>query len=62
MTPTQAVQEIIAEPKYYIGIYKQSTASMLVKRIKEGKSTFNKTKEFLTAFGYSQQGNEWIKQ
>lgn len=61
MSALEAVRAIISEPKYYIGVYEQSTASRIVKRILEGRATINKRDEFISAFGYVREGDKWIK-
>lgn len=61
MKASEAIQEITSEPKYYIGVYNQSTASRIVRRFKDGKITLNKLEEFLNAFGYVNRDGEWIQ-
>ena len=61
MTAKECIEEITSEPKYYIGIYKQQTASAIVKRFHNGSITINKLREFLNAFGYVEREGEWIK-
>ena len=61
MTAKEAIEEITSEPKYYIGIYPQSTAYYIVKRFHSGSITLNKLREFLNKFGYEERQGEWIK-
>ena len=61
MTAEEAVNEITGELKYYIGVYPQSTASLIVKRFRNGSITLNKLEEFLNKFGYVKREGEWIK-
>lgn len=61
MSAEECVNEITSELKYWVGVYKQSTASRIVKRFREGTITLNKLEEFLNAFGYVKRGSEWIK-
>lgn len=61
MTASEVIQEITSEPKYYIGVHEQSTASRIVKRYKEGRITLNKLNEFIEAYGYVWRNGEWIK-
>lgn len=61
MTAKEAIQEITAEQKYYVGVYSQQTASAIVKRFHSGSITINKLREFLEAFGYVEREGEWIK-
>ena len=61
MNSEQVIAEITSEPKYYIGVHEQSTASRIVKRYKEGRITLNKLNEFIEAYGYVWREGEWIK-
>lgn len=61
MTASQAIAEITSEPKYYIGVHEQSTASRIVKRFREGRITLNKLNEFIEAYGYVFRDGEWVK-
>jgi hypothetical protein len=62
MTATQAIDEITATPKYYIGIMSQQKASAIIIRFQGGRITLRKLEEFLNAFGYVQrEDGQWIK-
>jgi len=61
MTATQAIDEITATPKYYIGIMSQQRASAIIIRFQGGRITLRKLEEFLNAFGYVERDGQWIK-
>jgi hypothetical protein len=61
MSTEEVIEDIISEPKYYIGKFNQSTASRIVKRYKTGCITLNKLHEFITAFGYEYEHGKWVK-
>ncbi len=52
MTEKQAIEAIISEPKYYIGVMPQSTASNFIRRWKKGEAKNATTRKFLKKFGY----------
>lgn len=62
MTAKEAVLDITKAPKWYIGIYKQQTASAIIKRFNEGRLSTKKLNEFMLNFGYSiQEESQWVK-
>lgn len=52
MTQKEAIAKIISEPKYYIGIMPQSTASNFIASWRKGMSKQKTIDEFLLKFGY----------
>lgn len=52
MTQNEAIEKIISEPKYYIGVMPQSTASNFVASWRKGMSKQKTIDDFLMKFGY----------
>lgn len=52
MTQDEAISQIIKEPKYYIGVMNQSTASNFVASWRKGMSKQSTIDSFLKKFGY----------
>ena len=61
MSNEEVINEIISEPKYYIGVINQSTASRTIKRFRDGTITLNKLNEFIAKFGYVKRSEGWVK-
>lgn len=62
MTQSEAIEKIISEPKFYIGIMPQSTASNFIASWRKGMSKQKTIDEFLIKFGYVlNHPAEWIK-
>ncbi|MNL45368.1 hypothetical protein D3C87_1680090 [compost metagenome] len=62
MTQDEAISLIISEPKFYIGIMNQSTASNFIASWRKGMSKQKTIDEFLSKFGYVlNRPAEWIK-
>ncbi|AGO48011.1 hypothetical protein Phi18:2_gp45 [Cellulophaga phage phi18:2] len=57
MTESEVINQIISQPKYYIGIMPQSTASLFVKRWREGKAKRKTIEAFCLKFGYKCETN-----
>ena len=53
MTQNEAIEKIISEPKFYIGVMNQSTASNFVASWRKGMSKQITIDKFLSKFGYS---------
>lgn len=53
MDEKEVMQEITAKHKFYIGVMPQSTASLFVKRWKEGKAKQKTVIKFMAKFGYN---------
>lgn len=63
MTEQEAIEEIISEPKFYIGKMKQSTASNFVASYRKGMCKQKTINAFLNTFGYVvSKPTEWVKQ
>ena len=63
MTEEEAVNAIIKEPKFYIGVMPQSTASNFLASYRKGMAKQKTINEFLNKFGYTIiRGVEWGKQ
>lgn len=62
MTQKEAIEKIISEPKYYIGIMPQSTASNFVASWRKGMSKQKTIDEFLMKFGYVKHQEAQYKQ
>lgn len=52
MTKSEAIEKIISEPKWYIGILPQSTASNFVASFRKGMAKQSTIDNFLQLFGY----------
>lgn len=52
MTIDEVIQEIISEPKYYIGVLPQSTAANFIRNYKAGKAKQKTILAFIGKFGY----------
>lgn len=52
MTQNEAIQKIISEPKYYIGVMPQPTASCFVANWRNGMAKQKTIDAFLEKFGY----------
>lgn len=52
MTLDDAIEAIISEPKYYIGVMPQSTASNFVIRWRAGCVKRSTAESFISKFGY----------
>lgn len=62
MTPNEAIEEIISERKYYVGIMPQSTASNFVASWRKNMAKKKTIDAFLMAFGYKLKTEEqWEK-
>lgn len=62
MTQDEAIETIISEPKFYIGVMHQSTASNFIASWRKGMSKQKTIDEFLSKFGYVlNRPAEWIK-
>mgnify|MGYP000654540600 FL=1 len=62
MTQKEAIEKIISEPKYYIGIMPQSTASNFVASWRKGMSKQKTIDDFLMKFGYIKYQEAQYKQ
>lgn len=62
MTEQEAIEEIISEPKFYVGKMPQSTASNFVASYKKGMAKKKTIDKFLEIFGYCVSTPEqWVK-
>lgn len=62
MTQDEAIEEIISENKFYIGVMPQNKAYYFVQSYKAGTAKQKSINEFLTAFGYEiKTPAQWIK-
>jgi len=52
MTQDEAIEQIISEPKFYIGRIPQSTASNFVASWRKGMAKQSTIEAFLNKFGY----------
>lgn len=52
MTELEAINEITKEPKFYIGVMPQSTASNFLASYRKGMAKQKTINEFLNKFGY----------
>lgn len=52
MTQDEAIEQIISEPKYYIGVLPQSSASNFVASWRKGMAKQKTIDSFLHKFGY----------
>lgn len=52
VTETEAINEIINKPKFYIGVIPQSTASNFVQSWRKGMAKQSTIEIFLNKFGY----------
>lgn len=63
MTQSEAIENIISEPKFYIGKLPQSTASNFVASWRKGMAKQKTIDSFLEKFGYVKiKDAEWAKQ
>lgn len=63
MTEKEAIEQIISEPKFYIGVMPQSTASNFIASWRKGMSKQKTIDAFLHKFGYSvSTPKQWVKQ
>lgn len=63
MTEQEAINEIIKESKFYIGVMPQSTASNFLASYRKGMAKQKTINEFLHKFGYTIiRDVEWGKQ
>lgn len=62
MTKDQAIKEIISQPKFYMGVMPQSTASNFVISWRKGMVKKKTIDNFLNKFGYElKQEEQWQK-
>lgn len=52
MTENEVINQIISEPKYYIGVMHQSTASNFIASYRKGMSKQKTIDNFISKFGY----------
>lgn len=52
MTESEAIQQIISRPKYYVGIMTQSQAASFVRSWRGGSAKRETIEAFLNKFGY----------
>lgn len=52
MSENEVINKIISEPKYYIGIMPQSTASNFIASYRKGMSKQKTIDNFISKFGY----------
>ena len=52
MTENEVISTIISEPKYYIGVMPQSTASNFIASYRKGMSKQKTIDNFISKFGY----------
>lgn len=63
MTELEAINEITKEPKFYIGVMPQSTASNFLASYRKGMAKQKTIENFLEIFGYTViREAEWAKQ
>lgn len=63
MTESEAIQEIISQQKYYVGIMTQSQAASFVRSWRGGSAKRETIEAFLNKFGYTlEQPAQWVKQ
>ena len=61
MTAHETMDEITKEKKWYVGKYKQQTASAIVKRFYAGTLGFTTLTKFFNDFGYELTPGSWNK-
>ena len=52
MEEKEVIERIISEHKFYVGVMPQSSASLFIKRYREGKLRHKTIVEFMKKFGY----------
>jgi len=52
MTETEVINEITKEPKWYLGVLEQSTASNFIQSYRKGMSKQKTIDAFIQKFGY----------